>query len=1187
MSDESDAGSGHPDEPSGEADASDSGDRSVPLDDADDAGATVGEYDWAAFEEEVFYEDGSPPTNWRGKPREFDPAEYLGYDPDETDERVGEAAETAAKLGSYFETYLDPEETPVELGEYRWEHFKYEHYYERGGDADEFGRDRPAPPRDEDGTVVPFDRSEWLGHDDLSASVFGGGAAVTDLSADFEDWLDPATTPVTKGDYYWEHFKYEYYYEDTGVTAPERPRDRDGEIERFDEEEWLGFPEESLEDLLARGAAEARKLREVEDDRTLDVPEELDEDAFFSTVEGHTTVVNRYDLEKAVALPKKDHFRERDRYWVNKPYAFVVLFHSAKENETKYYLVEPYCTPIETDLKAFLEGKLRSAITYASDDVVVEADADERGAVVEREALRLLDRYDLYAENDGERARQLRGLLDRYDRTRETVAETGDVVSRYLARAREEADEAVEPLRAALAERRGRRRDDATDSPTQSEADEGVAPDGGAVGEDGANGEAVDASTASPDGPASSDAPHSPDDPTRDWGESDPDESRDAESVSSDFASRFGDSLDLPVETSKSLRRQVRAAVEARIEAMAPDESGGLDGIAVRPEPVLLDEDDDTLSEYQTEKLLYYLRRDFTGYERIDGIKHDINVEDISVDGYNAPVFVYHTDYEQVITNVYHGEDELDDFVVKLAQRSGKGISKRQPQVDATLPDGSRAQLTLGREVSDHGTNYTIRQFKDVPFTPIDLVNWNTFSLEQMAFMWLAIENHKSLIFAGGTASGKTTSLNAVSLFIPSNTKIVSIEDTREVELPQRNWIASVTRPSFSDDDKGDVDEFDLLEAALRQRPDYIVMGEIRGEEGRTLFQVMSTGHTTYTTFHADTVGEVLKRFTTEPINVSKTLFTALDLVSIQTQTRVQGSKVRRNKSLTEINEYSAENDEINVQDIFQWRAEDDEFMRLSGSNTMEDIMFDRGWDRDRLEREILKRRVILAYLIRNGLDEYAQVAATVQAFINDPDTILTLIANEKLEESLEDLREMESVHIDVDPKKEEMVPRPDPSEETYALAKGILAEADDGLLEEYRGADADVDGLAVALADGNESTPRGSSATPSDASDDRSDRDPDARRPSDAETESDGRVTDTESATPEDSVRDTNEGGELGRFPDSYDGRDRPDGEPDEADAGDSFGDFEAAFDGDGEREAADGEEADDATDENEGDRR
>ncbi|WP_435179160.1 ATPase, T2SS/T4P/T4SS family [Halorussus sp. AFM4] len=1215
---EGDDGSLEEDEGSPESDAGPG-----PLDISDDelasAAVTVGEYDWEAFKEEFFYEDGSPPTNWRGKPYPFEPEEHLGHDPDETGDRVADAAETAAGLSAYFEDFLDPEATPVSLGEYLWEHFRYEYYYDEDDDG-------VARPRDDDGEVIPFDRSEWTGHDDVPDSVFEGGAAVTDLSASFEEWLDPATTPVTKGEYYWEHFKYEYYYEDTSVTAPERPRDEAGEIERFEKEEWLGFPEEDLEELLAEGAHDARKLRKIEDERTLDVPEELDEDAFFSTVEGHTTVVNRYDLEKEVDLPKKQHFREVDRYWVNKPYSFVVVFHSEKENETKYYLVEPYCTPIEDDLTEFLTGKLRSSIKYSSEDVVVEAEEEEREEVIERETLRLLARYDLYAENTGERARQLRELLDRYDDAR-------DAVSAYVDRLREETDAAVEPLREAIEERRQRSATEAEDDgdvdgeadvdedavseveadtesePTpdaDGETDEVVA-DGGAVGDD----SSVDADT-----PA--DAVEEPESPESPGASADAEEGEDADlPAARDDADlpetdddadgpriRLDEYLDLDFEADGSLREQVRAAVEAKIEALEPDDEGGLDGIMVRPEPVLIEEDDETLSEYQAEKLLYYLRRDFIGYERIDGIKHDINVEDISVDGYNSPVFVYHTDYEQVITNVYHGEDELDDFVVKMAQRSGKGISKRQPQVDATLPDGSRAQLTLGREVSDHGTNYTIRQFKDVPFTPVDLVNWNTFSLEEMAFMWLAIENHKSLIFAGGTASGKTTSLNAVSLFIPSNSKIVSIEDTREVELPQRNWIASVTRPSFSDDDKGDVDEFDLLEAALRQRPDYIVMGEIRGEEGRTLFQVMSTGHTTYTTFHADTVGEVLKRFTTEPINVSKTLFTALDLVSIQTQTRVQGSKVRRNKSLTEINEYNAENDEINVQDIFQWRAEDDEFMRLSGSNTMEEIMFDRGWDRDQLEREILKRRVILAYLIKNGLNEYTQVAATVQAFINDPDTILTLVANGKLEESLEDLREMESVSIDVDPKKEEMVPRPDPSRETYELSKGILAEAEDRLLDDYRGADADVEGLAVALAESAEPTdapaeieaePGAGDGPSPDEPSDASTNDADAPFGGDllnSEPGDGGRFQDTESVGPEDSVRNVNDAGELGKFPEVYneadeevedaDGGDGPlgdtdggDGPLDDTDDGaDAFGDFEAAFDDTGESSSDDGEE-------------
>ncbi|MFC7080629.1 hypothetical protein [Halorussus caseinilyticus] len=172
------------------------------------AGVTVGEYDWEEFKDEFFYEDGSPPTNWRGKALPSEPSEYLGHDPDETDQRVEDGVETAEGLSAYFEDFLDPEKTPVALGEYLWEHFRYEYYY----DESEEGM---ALPRDESGEVVPFDRSKWHGHDDFPASVFEAGWAVTDLSASFEEWLDPATTPVTKGEYYWEHFKYEYYYTDT------------------------------------------------------------------------------------------------------------------------------------------------------------------------------------------------------------------------------------------------------------------------------------------------------------------------------------------------------------------------------------------------------------------------------------------------------------------------------------------------------------------------------------------------------------------------------------------------------------------------------------------------------------------------------------------------------------------------------------------------------------------------------------------------------------------------------------------------------------------------------------------------------------------------------------------------------------------------------------------------------------
>ncbi|PSQ36346.1 secretion system protein [Halobacteriales archaeon SW_10_66_29] len=777
----------------------------------------------------------------------------------------------------------------VRVGEYSWSDFQREEH--------DSGR---------------FDRSEYLGFDPRDAPARFRTAASNAKRVDelVDSYVDPEEAGARKDIYTWEQFR----QEEAGRGS-------------LNEREYLGFDPDETESRLHEAESQASQLADLVDERTVDISEEVDEDEFFSTRDGNTTVVNRYHLEKAVPMEKKTHFVEQNRYWVNKPYSCIILFKSQKENEVKYYVIEPYLTEIEEDLKEFLSKKLKAAIKYSEDDVIVQGSEADRADVIQREAERLLSRYDLYS---------------------------------------------------------GR-------TPGTSTAESG----GGLLG-----------------------------------------------SVKGLFSG--GES--------------------------ASGEGGGrpqLDGIETRPEPAVIEEDSGTLNEYQVEKLLYVLKRNFIGYARIDPIKHDINVEDISCDGYNSRVFVYHTDYEQIITNIEHGHEELDDFVVKLAQRSGKGISKRQPQVDATLPDGSRAQLTLGAEVSDHGTNYTIRQFKDVPFTPVDLVNWNTFNLDEMAFLWLCIENEKSLIFAGGTASGKTTSLNAVSLFIPSNAKIVSIEDTREVELPQRNWVASVTRPSFGEDDTGDVDEFDLLEAALRQRPDYIVMGEVRGEEGRDLFQVMSTGHVTYSTFHADSVGEVIKRFTTEPINVSKTLFTALDLVSIQTQTRVDGRKVRRNKNLTEINEYSPENDEINVRDVYEWRAETDDYIQMGSSSTLEEIKFDRGWKQERLDEELFKRKIVLAYLIKNGLNTYTEVAASVQAFINDPDTILAIIAQDHLATSLEDLREMESVQIEVDSEKEKLVPRPEPPEWLLEESEEILSQAEP-LLEKYR--KMDTANLISALDDTEES---------------------------------------------------------------------------------------------------------------------
>jgi len=251
----------------------------------------------------------------------------------------------------------------------------------------------------------------------------------------------------------------------------------------------------------------------------------------------------------------------------------------------------------------------------------------------------------------------------------------------------------------------------------------------------------------------------------------------------------------------------------------------------------------DTKSYY---KIMYYINRDYLEFGKINPLMHDNFIEDISNNGFDTPVFLYHKNYENIMTNIVYGERQLDSYVIRLAQRCGKHISIAEPMVDATMPDGSRIQLTLGKEVTTRGSTFTIRKFKEVPITPIDLIAWNTFSSDEMSYLWLCIENNKSLLFSGGTASGKTSSLNAVSLFIPPKAKVVSLEDTRELKLPHMNWIPGLTRDSFTADGKGAIEMFTLLKAALRQRPEYLLVGEVRGKEALTLFQAMSTGHTTF-----------------------------------------------------------------------------------------------------------------------------------------------------------------------------------------------------------------------------------------------------------------------------------------------------------------------------------------------------
>ncbi|MGA1873435.1 MAG: type II/IV secretion system ATPase subunit, partial [Thermoplasmatota archaeon] len=302
------------------------------------------------------------------------------------------------------------------------------------------------------------------------------------------------------------------------------------------------------------------------------------------------------------------------------------------------------------------------------------------------------------------------------------------------------------------------------------------------------------------------------------------------------------------------------------------------------------------------EKMFYYLSNYFLGYGRIQVMMEDSEMEDVSCDGTGIPIFVFHRKYKNTRTSiVFEDEEDLDDFVVGLAQRSGKHISIMNPILDATLPDGSRLNATFGKEITTKGSSFTIRKFKEDPLTMVNLILFKTLSPEMAAHLWMAVQYGDSMIVSGGTASGKTTTLNAVSHFIPPSSKIITIEDTREMQLPHLNWIAGLTRERKTEGTGSSIDMYTLLTAALRQRPEYMIVGEVRGKETMAVFQAMATGQVTYATIHADSVAAIVHRLENPPISCPRILLSALNNVIIQKHARVGSSVVRRIIEMVEI----------------------------------------------------------------------------------------------------------------------------------------------------------------------------------------------------------------------------------------------------------------------------------------------
>src|SRR5437879_8452787 len=407
------------------------------------------------------------------------------------------------------------------------------------------------------------------------------------------------------------------------------------------------------------------------------------------------------------------------------------------------------------------------------------------------------------------------------------------------------------------------------------------------------------------------------------------------------------------------------------------------------------------LAPASKDKIVYYIIRDFVGYGPVDVLMADPRIEDVSCDGTGIPLFIFHQKFESIKTNVVFDDDDgLNSFAVMLGQRCAKQLSVANPILDGTSTEGYRVQATYSREVTTRGSSFTIRRYKEKPFTPTELVKFNTASPDMVAYIWIAVEHGKSMMVCGGTASGKTATLNSAGLFIRPGAKIVSIEDTREINLPHENWIPGTTRSGVGErraDGKqgGEIDMYDLVRAALRQRPNYIIVGEVRGKETYTMFQAMATGHPTMSTMHAASVKSMVNRLEHQPLNTPRILLTALNFVVIQAAARIGDSIVRRIKQIVGLVGFEPETDELITNTVYEWDPATDSFLYKGHSFLFDEIMEMKNMTHEEMEAEFQRRVDIINYMREKDMIDFREIAKIVISYYQYPDETAKKIRDE------------------------------------------------------------------------------------------------------------------------------------------------------------------------------------------------
>jgi flagellar protein FlaI len=389
-------------------------------------------------------------------------------------------------------------------------------------------------------------------------------------------------------------------------------------------------------------------------------------------------------------------------------------------------------------------------------------------------------------------------------------------------------------------------------------------------------------------------------------------------------------------------------------------------------------------------KILYHAERDLVGFGQIDPLMRDPNIEDISCDGVQKSVYIWHRVYESIETNIeFQTDDDLDNTVVKLVHMAGKHVSSAFPIVDASLPGKHRLSVCYRREVTPFGTAFTIRKFREDPYSMIDLINIGTFSEEMAAYLWLCLENRASIMVLGGTAAGKTTALNALACLIKPGSKIITIEETAELNLPHENWVSLIARQSYGlgGNTIGEVALFDLVKTSMRHRPDVLIVGEVRGQEAYVLFQALATGHGGMCTMHAENLDSAIKRLTQKPMDIAPAYVPLMNIVlSIQRVHLTKNNEKKAFRRVLNVNEIA---DYEDYRTTFKWHpAKDDHVPAFDKSILLSAISEREDSNEEELLAEIGRRKDVLHWMRERNIRSYKDVAAIIAEYCSRPKQI-------------------------------------------------------------------------------------------------------------------------------------------------------------------------------------------------------